>query len=525
MREIINIMVGNPKKIFIIYLAILSLAGGIIIYLASSKVGPGISNDAAMLLSVAGNLAKGHNLVDFRGDVLTQFPPLYPILLSIGSLLLNQDVVVVGWILNILVFSAIIWFSGNMFWMVFADDPIFAYLGSFIIFSSTSLIKISANIASDPFFMLIVIFFLMSLCSYLSTGHNKYLILAGILIVVGCSQRYAGLSLVPGGGLVCIYKNRNKISHAIRLALFFVIPTATPIFLWGYLHNYPINRTVFGARIQYMQLLNFVTGSEKLLNWFIPTEIITRASPLLLYAVILGSMIYAIYKTDTADFLSRISSSSVIPHIAFLFIYIGVLIFNITPELQGLETDRAHIILLPSLLIILFSAASSLIKAARVRFGTVRSNIVVIILILIWSIYPVSKTYIYVQRSIINGDISSYNSLNKASIKEISFTRYLSGLETKDKHFYSNGEAAVWFILRVQVHSLPLRNSSRNPSLTYLDQHYNGWPGQGNEGYLIWFNSFSYKEYLATPEELSTIANLNKIYSDEDGSIYYLKSR
>jgi hypothetical protein len=98
-------------------------------------------------------------------------------------------------------------------------------------------------------------------------------------------------------------------------------------------------------------------------------------------------------------------------------------------------------------------------------------------------------------------------------------------LETKDKHFYSNGEAAVWFILRVQVHSLPLRNSSRKPSLTYLDQHYNGWPGQGNEGYLIWFNSFSYKEYLATPEELSTIANLNKIYSDEDGSIYYLKSR
>ena len=518
-------MVGNPKKIFIIYLAILSLAGGIIIYLASSKVGPGISNDAAMLLSVAGNLAKGHNLVDFRGDVLTQFPPLYPILLAIGSSLFNQDVVVIGWILNILVFSAIIWFSGHMIWMVFTDDPIFAYLGSFIIFSSTSLIKISANIASDPFFMLIVIFFLMSLCSYLSNGHIKYLILAGILIVIGCSQRYAGLSLIPVGGLVCIYKNRNNISLAIRSTLFFVISTAIPVFLWGYLHNYPINRTVFGARIQYMPFLNFVTGSEKLLNWFIPTEIVTRLGPLLLYVAILCPLIYAIFRTGTADFISRISSSSVIPHIAFLFIYIGVLIFNITPELQGLETDRAHIILLPSILIILFSAASPLIKAARIRFGMVRSNIAVIILILIWSIYPVSKTFIYVQRSITSGDISSYNSLNKTNIKEISFTRYLSGLETKDKQFYSNGEAAVWFILRVQVHSLPLRDSSRKPSLTYLEQHYNGWPGQGNEGYLIWFNSFSYKEYLATPEELSTIANLNKIYSDDDGSIYYLRPR
>jgi hypothetical protein len=98
-------------------------------------------------------------------------------------------------------------------------------------------------------------------------------------------------------------------------------------------------------------------------------------------------------------------------------------------------------------------------------------------------------------------------------------------LEIKDKQFYSNGEAAVWFILRVQVHSIPQINSNRRPNPAYLEQHYNGWPGQGNDGYLIWLNSFSYKDYLATPEELSAIANLNKIYSDEEGSIYSLKSR
>jgi hypothetical protein len=518
-------MIRDPKKYFIIYLAILTLAGAVLIYLAASKVGPGISNDAAMMLSVAGNLVKNHVLMDFRGDVLTQFPPLYPLLLSIGSRISGQDEVIVGWVLNILIFCAIIWFSGIIFWNTFSEDPILAYMASFIIFSSTSLIKISTNIASDPLFMLIVILFLMSLVTYLSTGKNKFIILAGVLIVIGCSQRYAGLSLVPAGSLVVAYKYRKNIGPAIRSALIFAIPTATPVFLWGFLHNYPINGSVFGTRIPYMPLLNFVAGSIKLLNWFIPLQIISFLSPLVLYTVILITLIYAIFRTGLTGFLSKLDSPLIIPHIAFLVIYFGVLVFNITPELQGPDTDRAHIISLPSLLIILFTIASYLLKAARIRFGTVRSNFVLIILFLAWSIYPLSRTVDYVQRSMVNGDVSSYNSLNKANIKNMPINRYLSGLDTSNSQFYSNGEAAVWLILRVQVHSLPQSYSSHKPTLSYLAQNYSGWPSKGNDGYLVWFNSFAYKDYLATPEELNTIATLNKIYSDEDGTVYALKSR
>jgi len=518
-------MAGNPRKYYFLYLCILSIMGGAIIYLAASKVGPGISNDAAMMLSVAGNLAKGQGLVDFRGDVLTQFPPLYPILLSSGSLLFKQDIVIIGWIINILVFSGIIWFSGLMFWMAFSREPFFAYLGSFVIFSSTSLVKISANIASDPLFMLIVLLFLISLCAYLSSGRNNYLILAGILIVISCSQRYAGLSLVPAGGLVVAYKNRHNLGHAIRSVLLFVVPTAIPVFLWGYLHNYPINGSVFGERIPYMPMLNFISGSEKLVNWFIPPQIILHVNSLLLSGVIVGFLALGIFRIGVKDFISKIKSPFIIPHIAFLFIYIPVLIFNITPELQGLETDRAHIIMLPSLLIILLSIGSYLLKVPEEKFEAPRRNFVVIILFFIWSIYPISRTYIYVQRSIVAGDVSSYNSLNKSNINDIALTSAISGLDIKDNKIYSNGEAAVWLILRVQVHQLPYNHLGHKPSLGYLEQNYSGWPGPGNDGYLIWFNSFSSKEYLATPEELGTIAILNKIYSDENGSIYSLKPR
>jgi hypothetical protein len=518
-------MIGKPNKFYILYLAVLSLGGGVLIYLAASRVGPGVSNDAAMMLSVSENLAKGYGLIDFRGDILTQFPPIYPLLLALGNQLFSLDVVVVGWILNIAVLGAIIWFSGLIFCDTFKDEPILAYIGSFVIFSSTSLIKISSNIASDPLFMLIVILFLMSLSTDLSPGRNRFLLLAGILIVIGCFQRYAGLSLVPTGGLVIAYKNRNNIARAFGSALLFVILTASPIFMWGFLHNNPINGTVFGERIPYMPVLNFVSGSEKLLNWFIPSRFLSYIGPFYLYLLILSLLVLTVYKTGAGDFLIQMNSPRVIPHLDFLLVYTGVLVFNITPERQGLETDRAHIILLPSLLILLLSVGSRLYKAAKGKFGQVPVYLAAILSLLIWSVYPVGKTFSYIQRSMIGGDVSSYNSLNKVSIRYTPFANYLSGLNVQNNQFYSNGEAAVWFILRVQAYSLPKSESSHRPTQAFLEQHYNGWPGAGNDGYLIWFNSYASKEYLASPEELGTIASLNKVYSDEYGSVYMLKSR
>jgi hypothetical protein len=515
-------MIGKTNKFFFLYLGFLSLAGGFMIYLAASKVGPGVSNDAAEILSVAQNLTKGHGLIDFRGVALTQFPPLYSLILASGSLMFGRDVVVIGWIINIFVFSAIIWFSGHIFYEIFRDDPILAYIGTFAIFSSTSLLKISANIASDPLFMLIVIFFLISISSYLSSGRNRYLLLAGILVVIGCFQRYAGLSLIPVGGLVLIYKYKNNLRQAAQSSFLFMVPTATPIFLWGYLHNNPINGSVFGERIPYLPIVNFISGVEKLLNWFIPSQIILVVGPLFLFIAILFLMTFIIFRVGASEFQSKLNSPNILPHMAFLFVYAGVLIFNITPELQGLETDRVHIVLLPSLLIILLLFFDLLIKAASKKFGKSGVYLTVILMVLVWSLYPVGKTISYIQRSMVSGDVSSYNSLNKANIRFTNFANYMSSLDLRGKSLYSNGEAAAWFILRVQVNPLPNSQSGHRPTLTDLEQNYNGWPGTGREGYLIWFNSFASKEYLATPDELAAIARLNQVYSDENGSIYSL---
>ena len=91
-----------------------------------------------MILATAENVLQGRGLVDYTGTALTQFPPLYSLILALGSLLFRQDVFVVGWVLNVLVFGALIWFSGVYLYDTFGDEPLFAYFGSFVVMSSTS---------------------------------------------------------------------------------------------------------------------------------------------------------------------------------------------------------------------------------------------------------------------------------------------------------------------------------------------------------------------------------------------------
>src|SRR5512140_427732 len=105
-------LTGRSRTLYLVYLGILSVAGGLTIFLATSKIGPGVSTDAAMMLSTAENVLRGHGLVDYRGVVLTQFPPLYSLILALGGLIFRQDVFTIGWGLAILVFAATIWLSG-----------------------------------------------------------------------------------------------------------------------------------------------------------------------------------------------------------------------------------------------------------------------------------------------------------------------------------------------------------------------------------------------------------------------------
>jgi hypothetical protein len=514
----------HSRTAFLIYLGALSVAGMCVIYLATSRMGPGVSTDSAMILSVGQNIFGGRGLVDYTGSELTQFPPLYSLIMGLGSVVSGQDIFVVGWALNILVFGALVWFSGLYLYNAFPTEAILAYFGSFVVLSSTSLIEISSNIASDPLFMLLVILFLMPCAAYLRTGQTRYIALAGGLTIAACFQRYAALALVIAGALVVAYANRGHWRRALVGALLFGVLTAAPIFAWGYLHNAPVNDTVFGARLPAVPTLNFSTGAEKMLYWFIPYRLISAIGPVYLTGILLLLSVLAVLATGRRRFMQTLARPALVPNVAFLFVYLSVLVFDISYyELKGIETDRVHIIALTSLLVLMAAIGSQLLESAKAKLGGRWTYGIAIVLFVAWTSYPISKTSEYVRNSMLRGDVSSYNSINKGNIRESALATYLRSLDLEGTVVYSNGCDTTWFILRRQVNPIPtLMTSDRAAD---LQQRYAGWPGPMASAYVVWINAESHKTNYATPVELTSIADMTKLYADQNASVYYVRAR
>jgi hypothetical protein len=517
-------MLRKPGRALLIYLSVLAAIGVMMLGLATKAMGPGVSTDSAVIMSTAENLMRGKGLIDYMGRELTQFPPLYSIGLAAGALIFKADVFVVGWMLNGLVFALLIAGTGLYLAEAFGEEPLLAYLGSFVVLSSTSLLQIAANVASDPVFMLMVLAFMMAASAYLRTGDVRYAIMAASITVVSCFQRYAGLALVITGGVIALYAHRSNLRRALVAAGAFVLITATPIYAWGYLHNRPYNGTVFGGRLPPVAEVNLAAGAEKLLYWFIPHRLISAVGDLPLLAILVGLCVLGILLTGARRFLARLQRPPVVASVAFLIVYGAVLVFNISSyELRGIGTDRVHIVVLPALLVLMGAMGDQWLEAAGRRLGPARLRSAIVVIFLIWAIYPVSKSADYVREAMARGDVSSYNSINKAHIGDSSLARFLTELDLHGKQLYSNGGDTVWFIMRTQVQAGPILES--NDRLLELRQRFAGWPTAEGEGYLIWLKAEAHKTKYATPEELGQIADIMKLFDDESGSVYSVRVR
>lgn len=516
-------MIRQPSA-FLFYLGVLALAGAATVYLAASKMGPGVSTDGAVMLSAADNLARGRGLLNYSGVPLTQFAPLYSGLVALGSLVFHADVFLVAWVLSGATFGLTIWFSGLYCWQVFAEEPLLAYFASFIVCSSVSLIQIFANVASDPLFLLLVVLYLTSMTAYLRSGKLATLFVTGGLVILACFLRYAGLALVIAGALVLAVYKRSQPRKALLYSAAFGIATGLPILLWGYLRNLPVSGYAFGARQVSIPTINFTTGVEKLLYWFIPFRIIARVGALPLFLVLLAGLVLIALATKPQNLLRRLLQPGVLPSALFVAVYSGVLIFNIsTPELKGINTDRVHIIMLPSLLIVLFKGLAHLMEEARRRIGSRWMYAALLMLFLAWTSYPLSRSHEYVRASMSEGDVSSYNSINDGNVRESPLARYLASLDLAHRQLYSNGGDSAWLLTHELIAPMPMLPS--DDRLATLKQEYGNWPGAGQQGYLVWFYGEAYKTAYARPEELSKIAHLEQVYADERAVVYLVTPR
>ncbi len=141
------------KNRFLTFLIVLSVIAVFFGALATSRYGAGVASDSVRYLSVAQNLLNGKGLTIHRGDPLLSWPPLYPIVLALLSFITQLDVFTAGWYFNVLLLGLNLFLSGVIFYRVFSDKPLYAYLASLFVLLSMSALRIHATISSDAFYL------------------------------------------------------------------------------------------------------------------------------------------------------------------------------------------------------------------------------------------------------------------------------------------------------------------------------------------------------------------------------------
>lgn len=497
----------RPPKALYVYWALLLLGGCAMIYFATADLGAGVGEDSAKYLSAAQSLAEGRGLLHYNGNLMTQWPPVYPALLAGLYLVTNVDVFVIGWWLNIVLFGLSIFLSGVLFARVFGENSFYTYAGPLFIWSSVALITPAVNVSSDVLFLVVVLLFLLQAARYVHSPSTRGLLGMGALVILLTYIRYAGFGLIIAGTLLVLTERKLSFRHLVKTAVF-GLATSLPIAGWTYFHNYRGAERFVG----YQPLLatpwqNFALIPEKVASWFLPSGLLAYIPPFLVI-IGFGLVLLALSTSKSRQaFAHALWKPVVRPHALFLVGYVCVLVFASSYyELRYPALDRIHAILLPSLMIVTLLAVKHLPARLYMRVPAPRLWLAVICLLLLcFTGYRAQK---YVRLTAERGDVH-YNFANSRSLHESALARYLT--ETPgliEGSLFSNNEAALWFYVRHEIRGVP-----RVGDLTT-------WP-QGESGYLVWFlGHLDYKYDLIDPEDYERAGLLQIVFEDELGVVY-----
>lgn len=513
----------KTQKRFRIFLAAISILGSLFVYLATCHYGPGLSTDGARYLSTAENIARGQGVIDYLGLPLINWPPLYPIILAAFHRLTTVDVFIIGQAINILAFGVIVWLGGIFFEGSLPKNHTFAVVASLILATSLPLVEVSANIASDPLFMICVLLFLLAAQEYGRNRARRAWWQMALLAIAACFLRYAGLALVASGAPIVLLAWRKKPRIAILEAAAFGLVAGAPIAAWALLFNYRLTGSLLGSHLPSEPIGLFVAWVEKTVRWFVPETILNITPPLILLALLLAVLAIRSSQGRWQSWLRRAQDAAILPSAIFFLVYGLMLVFAISyPEHRVAGSQRIHAVLLPALLVLAAVTAQEFLPHLPRKPRFLRS--LALGFFALWLLFPLYRVGAYVRASLENGDVSYYNLYNTRTLRESDIVAHIQSLQlSEDEKVYSNNEGAAWFYLRRRIYRLPRFDPELGEDLGEVMRGFAGWPTPDETATLIWFKrDLDYKEMVPTPEQMQAYIRLTPTFTGRYGIVYLM---
>lgn len=369
----------NPGTLlFYTALILLGVIGAWIIYYATVWGVGFIDWDSFNYIAVARSLAQGRGFMyPIDPDTyapLTNFPPIYPLILSIFELV-NIDAVSGARYLNALLFGL----SSVLVGITLKKETgssIFALLGAFLIITSSTLVFFYSFALAEGLYLFFTLLGFLFLIFYIKTNKRYFLVLSGLIIGLAIMTRYVGVANMLTAGLaLLVYRKRRFSQTLLDLGIFFLLSLG-PILLWqsreipivvdtntamqpSGITGFDIN-LIFQQNFRYIYLIIFYT----LYSWYLPEKLYLgfEEEHLILalagFLTLLGGML--IYgkkiKEDAAYGLKKIRNGhpTVLVYGSFFLIYFGVVI-GVTMVGKVVIIERVFIPIFLSTTIILVS--------------------------------------------------------------------------------------------------------------------------------------------------------------------------
>jgi hypothetical protein len=500
-----------------IFLTLTALASLVFVLAVTWKFGAGVSSDAVRNLAAADSLLAGKGFLGPLGEPFVYWPPLYPLLLAGLGWLTGLDPFAVAGYLNAALYAVNTWLWGWLFYLTFRERPTYAVLGTLAVFFSRSMLVVYANVASEPLFMTFMILFFMAAAAYLKDASPQARWLTFAMAGLAMLQRHPGVALFLVGGIVVL--KRESWRGAVR-ALPSTLACIAPAISWALFHTLPLSGGLFGAR-RYETMLpleNMRMTLTKMVHWFFPylrpLEALFEHPWLVAFGLVVILAVFNRRKDWLAWARAIYQNEYFWPSGLFSLVYFLIMAFSVvTADHRGLSSDRYYIILLPCLLALSFITLEHLVLA---HIKSPAKWTAFTALFALWMVYPMYGVGEYLNLARTEGESSGLNFQNSRYFQELPAKQIVQDLIDGDPDavVYSNYANVVWFYYRPHpIDSLPVR-----PEDLSLEEAYSGWPGEA-DGYILWFTPNEYL-HIASPDELSSLATLELLFTDDDTQVY-----
>ncbi|MFN7313904.1 MAG: hypothetical protein ACK5UI_10525 [Bacteroidota bacterium] len=284
------------------------------------EVGCGITPDSAAYLSTAQSLATNGNFIQYNNTVFTNWPILYPILLSAYKLIgieLQQWVLVLNSL--VLMISLFIITRNN-----YQTTHTWLMIG---ICLSYPLIKFMVHALSETVFIALWLMLLFVLNKWITNKQNKHFYLIIILGACLCLQRYAGIFIVLSVGC-CLFYYHQQFKKAIVFTGFALLPVVSNLFI-----NLQIP--------QEYGMMNRLKGENKF--WVLSKNITQLFHPTYIFILllILALIIWCAYHLKSIK--NKTSFVKTAYFVMLVYALASITTFSIMPD----ELLRYYMVLLP----------------------------------------------------------------------------------------------------------------------------------------------------------------------------------